>query len=751
MNWNKLAFHIVYITVVFSSCSEERKSLVSFVDPFIGTSGHGHTFPGACLPFGMVQLSPDTGIEGWDWCSGYHTSDSSIMGFSHTHLSGTGAPDLGDVLIMPMTGAAHFFPGSKDGRQEGYRSRFSHETEVARPGYYSVKLDDYNIKVELTATSRAGFHRYTFPQSEKSAVIIDLVHGIGDTTLQSKVNIVDSVTITGYRRSNGMIMGHQVYFCAKFSKPFDSVSYLAIDTIGDPRQKLDSEGKIVLHYKTETNEQLLLKVGLSMVNEEGAMKNVDQEIREWNFDYYVQQAEKIWEDKLSKIEIESPDVEQKKTFYTALYHSLVCPNLISDVDGTYRGWDGKIHVDTTHTYYTNFSLWDTYRAFHPLHSLLYPEMNLSFINSMIQRYREAGHLPMLEYGTYETYIMIGFHSIPVIAEAILQNQEGIDYGLAFNAMKASAMNDYQGVGYLKERGYIPSDLDSNSVSKMLEYAYDDWCVAQVAKKLNKDDDYRYFMNRAKSYAKVFDSSTGLMRGRLADGSWRTPFNPKKTTPLGRGDFTEANSWQYSFYVPQDVNGLIALMGGDEAFALKLDSLFSVKEDGSNKVGDVTGLIGQYAQGNEPSHHIAYLYNFVGQPSKGQRYITEIKSSLYSAARDGLSGNDDCGQMSAWYVFSALGFYPVTPGINYYVIGSPSFSQAKLHLPNGNTFSISAPNASAVNYYIKSARLNKNQYAKTYITFEEILKGGTMEFELNSEPQEDWGTELSDRPRAEIPK
>jgi predicted alpha-1,2-mannosidase len=757
MRLNIIGQSIVVLSFLFSCSGPQEKtnsgieSKTDFVDPFIGTATVGHTYPAATLPFGMVQVGPDTGNKGWDWCSGYHSQDSSILGFSHTHLSGTGAADMGDILFIPVVGETVFDAGDKENPASGYRSRFSHSSETAKPGYYSVKLDDYNIFAEMTASQRVGFHRYTFPESSQAGVIIDLEHGMEDVTQESSIRVVDNQTITGYRNSSGFIKDQHIYFCARFSKPFETVTSYIDGEEGEERNFSGKVCKVFLRFKTEPDEKVFVKVGLSATGEEGAMKNLQKEIPGWDFEKTMEEANDLWNEYLSKIEVETINDEQKTIFYTALYHSLVSPNLVTDVDGSYRGWDGEVYkTKGSQELYTNFSLWDTYRAIHPLYALLFPDKNVDFINSMLQRYNEINQLPINEYGQNETYCMIGYHSVPVISEAILKDQEGFSYELAYKAMKESAMDDSRGVGYMKKYKYIPSELESNSVSKVLEYAYDDWCIARVAKKLWKMDDYTYFIDRAKFYENQFDPSTGFMRGRHADGSWVTPFDPKSVSILNQGDFTEGNSWQYTFYVPQDVNALIELMGGDEGFCTKLDTLFNTDPSIDNeRAWDVTGLIGQYAHGNEPSHHIAYLYNFAGEPWKTQEMVHRIKTELYSSGRDGLCGNDDCGQMSAWYIFSALGFYPVTPGMDYYVIGSPSIKSAKLHLPNGKEFVVKAESASDSNYYIQSAMLNGKNHSKSFVKYEDILKGGLLEFNMGNTPQTDWATKLNERPASRI--
>ena len=742
------------------SCNEEENNfhdVSAYVNPFIGTAAHGHTYPGATLPFGMVQLSPDTGNKNWDWASGYHSSDSSIMGFSHTHLSGTGAADMGDILLMPMTGVPKFNPGTKENPDEGYRSRFSKSSELARPGYYSVILNDYNIKAELTTSLRVGFHQYTFNKGNNTWFIIDLGHGISNKNVESHLKIIDNNKVSGFRHSTGFVKDHLIYFYAEFSKPFKSYITYTDGNKGNNRTVGGKICKAALHFDTKEGEKILVKVGLSTVNEKGAMKNILAEIPDWNFEKIVKNAKETWENELSKVKVKSGDNDKKTIFYTALYHNLVSPNLISDVDGSYRGWDGKIHKSDKN-FYTNYSLWDTYRATHPLYVLLYPDKDVQFINSMLERYKEIGELPINEYGINETFCMIGNHAIPVIADAFLKGVKGFDPELAYEAVKHSSVNN--GYNYkvdwskYMKYGYLPSDLvHVESVSRTLELTYDDWCVAQMAKKLGKIDDYRYFSRRAAFYKNLFDKNTSFMRGRNSDGSWVSPFDPIKVThsETGVGDYTEANAWQYTWSVQHDVNGLIELMGGGKRFVTKLDSLFLLPSKVYGYCLDVSGLIGQYAQGNEPCQHIAYLFNYAGMPWKTQKIVHKIKTTLYFNSRDGLCGNDDCGQTSAWYVFGALGFYPVTPGADFYVIGTPSFSYVKLKLPNGNKFVIKAHNLSDNNYYIQSAKLKGKNYTKSYISYDDIKKGGIMEFTMGPGPQKKWGSKTKDCPVQRIIK
>ncbi|MCO4292907.1 GH92 family glycosyl hydrolase [Solitalea sp. MAHUQ-68] len=746
----KISLSILLSTTINVS---QAQKLTSYVDPFIGTAGHGHTFPGATLPFGMVQLSPDTGTEGWDWCSGYHSSDSSIIGFSHTHLSGTGGADYGDILLMPTIGAWKLNPGSKNNPSEGYRSRFKHETELASPGYYSVFLEDYKIKAELTATTRVGFHRYTFPKSPVSNIVIDLKHGISDEVRESFIQINGNDEVVGLRRSKGWADDQYVYFIIKFSKPFKKFAVAdGQDLVVDGRKMEGKEVKGIFRFTTKEGEEILTKVAISSVSIEGARKNLEAELPGWDFEQIKTAADKTWEKQLQKIKINSPvdsldsaKVDQKKIFYTALYHCFIHPNVYNDVDGQYRGMDKQIHK-TTGNHYTVFSLWDTFRALHPLFTIIDPEKNNEIIQSLLDDYLQSGHLPIWELASNETGTMIGYHSVPVISDMILKGLATFDTGLAYEAMKKSAMDDDRGLKYYKLNGFIPRELENNAVSKQLEYAYDDWCIAQVAQKLGKQNDYEYFLTRALTYKNVFDPAVGFMRGRNVYGQWNPNFNPSQVSILGSGDFTEGNSWQYSFFAPQDINGMIELYGGNEKFTAKLDSLYNQKPLNDNEHAlDVTGLIGQYAQGNEPSHHVAYLYSFAGQPWKTQKLVNKIATELYTANRDGLCGNEDCGQMSAWYVFSALGFYPVNPASGQYTIGTPLFESVTINPDTEKAFTINATNGSEDQHYIQSASLNNNPYAKGFISHSDIIKGGLLAFNLSSTPNKEWAVAAENRP------
>ncbi len=741
---NGIRLTVILLLIVGINISAQTNE-TRYVDPFIGTGGHGHTYPGATLPHGMVQLSPDNGTEGWDWCSGYHYSDSTIMGFSHTHLSGTGIGDYGDILFMPTTGAVKTVPGPKTDPDSGYSSRFSHKDEHASPGYYSVILKDYKIKAELTATDHAGFQRYTFPATEEANVIIDLNHGIQDKTTGSEIKIINKKTIEGYRRSTGWAKDEIVYFYAEFSKPFESYGIAENDK--QFPDKSFAEGKDIqafVRYSTSAGEKILIKVGISFVSIEGAKKNLTAEIPGWDFDGIRQLAEEKWNKALSVISVESKSKKDKTIFYTALYHALLTPNVFSDVDGKYMGMDRKIHtVAKGHEMYTVFSLWDTFRAEQPLFTIIEKKRDIDMVRSLIAKYKSGGELPVWELAANETWTMIGYHSVPVITDAYFKGLRDFNVEEAYKAMKNSAMQDKNGLKYYKEMGYIPADLENESVSKTLEYAYDDWCIAKMAKALGKEKDYKYFINRAKFFENVFDPSTCLMRAKK-NGEWVKPFDPYSVS----GNYTEANAWQYSFFVPQDVDGLINLMGGDAKFLSMLDELFDTKPKLTGRdQADITGMIGQYAQGNEPSHHMAYLYNYAGEPWKTQGRVHQIVTKLYTDSTDGLCGNDDCGQMSAWYVFSAMGFYPVCPGDNTYIIGTPLFDKVVINT-GGKKFVITADGVSSKDFYIKSAELDGKAYPYSYIKNSDIEHGGSLVFKMASEPS-NWGTSQESRPVSEI--
>lgn len=714
-----------------------------YVDPFIGTGGHGHTYPGATMPFGMVQLSPDTRLEGWDGCSGYHYTDSIIYGFSHTHLSGTGVPDYCDILFMPTTDKYYLKNGYNEAIENGYGSRFNKKTEFAKPGFYSVKLDDYGIFVELTASPRVGFHKYLFPNNKNAFVTIDLTHR--DEVLESSLKQINEFEIEGMRRSREWSKDQYIFFVARFNEPIKNLNLAVNDTI---KQELkEAQGKNIkagLDFGKISKDELLVKVAISAVSCEGARKNLESEIPHWNFTDIKEKANEAWNKELNKIDITS-DKSTKVIFYTALYHNMVVPNLFMDVDSQYRGTDLHVHKAEGFTNYTVFSLWDTYRATHPLYTIIDQKRTNDFIKTFINQYKNGGRLPMWELAGYYTGCMIGYHAVPVIADAYLKGIRDYDIDLAFESMVHSAMLDRLGLESYKKYGYIPADKESESVSKTLEYAYDDWCIAQMANELRKTDDYNYFTKRAQSFKNLYDPSTGFMRAKMF-GAWKHPFDPAEVD----FNYTEANAWQYSFYVPQDVSGLINLMGGKEKFSLKLDQLFTIGNEttGRHQV-DITGLIGQYAHGNEPSHHMSYLYNFVNQPWKTQEMVRRIMKEMYSTNPDGLIGNEDCGQMSAWYVLSAMGFYSVTPASNIYIIGSPALKEARINLESGKTFTIKAKNLSNKNIYIQSATLNGEAYTKSYINHETIMNGGEIVFVLGEKSNKEWGSGDNDIPVSSI--
>ena len=755
----------------------QTKDFTRWVDPFIGTGGHGHTFPGATMPFGMVQLSPDTRTDNWDGSSGYHYSDDIIYGFSHTHLSGTGIPDYCDILFMPTTGQYASYPTKTLQGFRGYPSRFSHATERAEPGYYTVKVDDDQLKVELTAATRVGLHRYTFPASKESA--IDLNLDWRDKVLDSGIKVIGKTRIEGYRRSSSWAKDQIIYFVAEFSRPFTN----AIPADGLPEAE---RRNIVFKFNTQQGEQILLKVALSPASIEGARKNLTAEMPGWDFDKVRSDAKAAWNKELSKIEVSGGTDAQTKTFYTALYHTMIQPNIFNDVDSSYRGRDGKIHniaddgvsgqslqkpareqgrnnqrsttalpngrASAPSDQYTVFSLWDTFRAAHPLYTIIDQKRTADFINTFIRIYEQGGRLPVWDLWGEETDCMIGYHAVSVIADAMAKGIKGFDYQKAYEAAKHSAELDHFGLAAYKRRGYISSEDENESVSKTLEYAYDDWCIAEMssvlyteraqkrnytAEQANRDPQLQkyakegdYYSARAGYYENLFDPKSGFIRPKR-NGGFVTPFAPNEVT----FNFTEGNSWVYSFFVPQDLFHLVKLYGGKDKFVEKLDALFTTTDKLTGRdQPDITGLIGQYAHGNEPSHHIAYLYDYAGQPWKTQKYVRQILDEFYKPTPDGLIGNEDCGEMSSWYILSASGFYPVTPGDAFYVFGSPLFPELKYRLENGKTFTIRANNVSSTNKYIRSAKLNGTTLDAPILPHEEIMNGGTLEFEMTDTPE-----------------
>jgi len=736
----KKIFILLLLSVAVSSVSLAQKTPADYVNTFIGTGGHGHTYPGATMPFGMVQLSPDTRLEGWDGCGGYHYDDSYIYGFSHTHLNGTGIPDLCDILFTATTGETRWNNGS-DGKP-GYGSKFKHSSESSAPGYYKVVLDDYKITAEHSATKRVGMHSYTFPAGTESNILVDLFHR--DEVLESSIKVISNTQIEGLRRSRSWAENQYVYFVAEFSKPFNSFE-IAVDNQVKPGIKsADNQKNIkaIFHFNTTAGEKIYIKVGISAVNENGARLNMKTEIPGWDFDQVRNNAKASWNKELSKIEVEGGTDQQKTVFYTALYHTMVNPNTCIDVDGSYRGRDLKVHKDISFTNYTVFSLWDTYRACHPLMTIIDQKRTLNYINTFLNQYDKGGLLPVWELAGNETFCMIGYHSVPVIVDAYVKGIKGFDTEKAFEAMRKSATREGNiGLKALDQNGFVSTEDESESVSKTLEYAYDDWCIAQFAKSIGKDDEYKYFVKRGQNYKNIFDTSTGFMRAR-SNGGWFNPFDPFEVN----FNYTEANSWQYSFTTVQDLSGFIQLQGGKTNMAIKLDQLFSVSSKTSGRdQSDITGLIGQYAHGNEPSHHIAYLYPFAGQPWKTQKLVHQILNTLYHNNPDGLTGNEDCGQMSAWAVMSAMGFYPVTPGTDEYVIGTPWFSKMTINLENRKKFIIKANGISTNNFYIQSAMLNGKKHEASFLKHSDIMNGGELSFTMSGKPNKKWGVGIGNEP------
>ena len=707
----------VALATIFSVSAQDY---TQYVNPFIGTGGHGHVFLGANVPFGNIQAGPTQKKQGWDWCSGYHYSDSTVIGFGQMHLSGTGIGDLGDVSLLPMTN-----PSQRE-------VKFSHKAEYVRPGYYSVMLAS-GIRVELTATQRVALHRYSFPaDATKGYIALNLAQGIGwDKMTSCKFKQESDKIITGFRMSEGWAKDQRVYFVAEFSEPV-KLEENERDTIG-------------IFSVASTNQPLLVKVGISAVSVENARENLQQELPGWNFASVVAKANADWNRELSKIAIKTQDERAKRIFYTALYHTMIAPSVFSDVNGEYRGADGKTHKGDF-TDYTTFSLWDTYRAAFPLMTLIQPEMQRDLAETMLHIFKQQGKLPVWHLMGNETDCMVGNPGIPVLVDIALKGFN-VDKKAVFEAVKASAMRDERGMGLLKKYGYIPCDLDpeKETVAKGLEYALADACIAKLAKQLGKTEDYKYFYKRSQSYRDFyFDKQTKFMRGVTSDHKFREPFDPFSTVHR-QDDYTEGNAWQYVWLVPHDVHGLVAAFGGEKPFVSKLDSLFIVNGDmGADASPDITGLIGQYAHGNEPSHHILYMYNYVGQPWKGADKIRYVLANLYHDDFDGLSGNEDVGQMSAWYILSSVGFYQVDPAGGRYVFGSPLFDEATLNVGNGKTFRVVAHNNSSENKYIQSAKLNGKPYTRSYIDFKDIVRGGTLEFVMGNKPSQ-FGVKPSDRP------
>ena len=725
----------------------------SMVDPFIGTGGHGHTFPGPVVPNGMIQPSPDTRIDGWDACSGYYYEDSSINGFSHTHVSGTGCADYGDILIMPTVGEQDYKNQDLISQSLPYASSFSHENEVAVPGYYSVFLDRYSVKAELSSTKRAAIHRYTFPQSDNSGFIVDMDYSIQrQRNMDMNIDVLSDTEICGYKTTKYWAFDQQIAFYAKFSKPFTYEIYTDTMTVNNGK-KLPLY-KALLKFETAKDEQILVKVGVSAVDVEGARKNVEAEIPEWDFEKVRTDAHNEWNKYLSKIDIKSADAKNKEIFYTALYHTAISPNLFTDVDGRYLGMDLEVHQgNVDKPVYTIFSLWDTFRALHPLLSIIDPKLNNDFITSLLLKHKEGGVFPMWDLASNYTGTMIGYHAVSLIADAYTKGNADFDLKEAYEACLRAAEYDTTGIKcpaavlphlmpkakyYKNTLGYVPCDKDNESVAKALEYAYNDYCISILAEANNDMENAEKYKDYSKAYQKYFDKSTRFMRGLDSKGKWRTPFNPRSSNHRN-DDYCEGTAWQWTWFVPHDVDGLIELMGGKTQFIEKLDSLFTADSslEGDLVSADITGLIGQYAHGNEPSHHIIHLYNYADQPWKTQELVDSVFHSQYFNAPDGLSGNEDCGQMSAWYIMNSIGIYQVCPGKPVYSIGRPLFDEVTVNLPDNKQFIVKTVNNSRENKYIEKAVLNGVPLEKPFINHEDIKNGGVLEFTMTSQPTK-WG-------------
>ena len=740
MKLSELSFGILLL-FSFSACVSQQPDAetecyaIEYVNPFIGTDFTGNTYPGAQAPFGMVQLSPDNGLPGWDRISGYFYPDSTIAGFSHTHLSGTGAGDLYDISFMPVT-----LPYKEADAPLGIHSLFSHDEETASAGYYQVRLKDYDINVELTATERCGIQRYTFPEAD-AAIFLNLRKAMNwDFTNDTRIEVVDSVTIQGYRFSDGWARDQHIYFRTRFSKPFASVQLDTAAVIKDGK-RIGSSAIARFDFHTSAGEQILVTTAISGVSMEGAARNLAAEAPADDFDKYLAATRKNWNEQLSKVEIKSNDIDEKVKFYTALYHSMLAPTIYSDVDGAYYGPDKQVHQADGWTNYSTFSLWDTYRAAHPLYTYIEPQRVNDMVKSFLAFSEQNGRLPVWNFYGSETDMMIGYHAVPVIVDAYLKGIGDFDPKKALAVCVATAnIDEYRGIGLYKKYGYVPYDVTDHynsenwSLSKTLEYAYDDYCIARMAEKLGEKQIADEFYKRSLNYKNVYNSQTTFMQPRNNKGSFIENFSPDDYTP----HICESNGWQYFWSVQQDVDGLISLVGGKERFTQKLDSMFTYNPSADEDLPIFsTGMIGQYAHGNEPSHHVIYLFNAIGQPWKTQKYAAEVMHELYKNTPAGLCGNEDCGQMSAWYVFSAMGFYPVDPISGKYEIGTPMYPEMKMHLANGKTFTILAPAVSKENIYIQSVKLDGKPYDKSYITHEQIMNGSIFEFEMGNKPGKVW--------------
>lgn len=707
-----------------------EEDLIGYTNPMIGTDFTGNTYPGAQVPFGMVQLSPDNGLPGWDRISGYYYPDSTIAGFSHTHLSGTGAGDLYDISFMPVTN-----PYKTGAEPLGIYSSFSHNDESASAGYYRVLLKDYNINVELTATERCGIQRYTFPEAE-SSIFLNLKKAMNwDFTADSHIEVVDSCTIRGYRHSWGWSPKQYIYFQTRFSRPFDAFQLDTTAITTKDKGRIGTAAVARFDFKTKQNEEILVTTALSSTSMEAAARNLEAEAPKDDFDFYMKQAQENWTKELAKIEVTSDDADKKTIFYTAMYHAMLAPTIYSDVDGSYFGPDGQVHQAEGWTNYSTFSLWDTYRASHPLFTYLQPERVSDMIQCFLHFYEQNGALPLWNLYGWETDMMIGYHAVPVIVDAYLKGIGDFDPVKALEACVTTAnRDDYRSIGFYKEKGYVASDHENWSMSKTMEYAYDDYCIARMAEAMGEKEIADEFYRRSQNYRNVFNPETSFMQPRDSKGNFIPNYDPEAYIE----DICESNGWQYYWSVAHDIDGLIELTGGEARFAERLDSMFTYETADKSKLPIFsTGMIGQYAHGNEPGHHVIYLYNRVKQPWKTQQYAAQVMHTLYKNTPDGICGNEDCGQMSSWYVFSAMGFYPVDPISGQYEIGSPIFPEVKMYLANGKTFVVRAENVSDENIYIQSVTVNGQPYNKSYITHEMIMQGDTIHFVMGNKPGPVW--------------
>lgn len=737
MNKKSLLF-VPVLSLCLASCGssqkgQEMEDLTQFVDPRIGTGGHGHVFYGANVPYGFIQLGPTSIPQSWDWVSGYHVSDSTVIGFPHTHLSGTGIGDLHDINVMPVVGEVTYSRGDASSYETGLWSYSDRSKEVVTPGYYRTHLSRYNVDVELTATKRVGFHKYTFLGNESPAIVFDMVNGgCWDKTTEAVIRVVNDSTVSGYRYSKGWADDQRVFFRAEFSRKFDNVEFIVNDSVKEGDMAKGAQLFARVNFAAGNQEPVYMKVALSPTSEEGAQLNMQAELSGWDFEKTIAGAKAAWNKELNKVKVYTTDEASKKIFYTSLYHTLFAPSEFCDVNGDYYGADKQMHKGEGFVNYTTFSLWDTYRAAQPLMTILHPEKMSDIINTMLHIHQQQGKLPVWHLMGCETNCMVGNPGVPVVADAILKDIKGFDTELAFKALKESSMLPERGMEHRIEYGFIPADKMTEAIAYDMEYAIADWAVAQAAQKLGKQEDYEYFLKRSKSYKNYFDASTGFMRGKMLDGSWRTPFSPYASSHR-EDDYCEGNAWQYTWLVPHDVEGLVECFGSKEAFVNKLDSLFLANGDmGEASSPDISGLIGQYAHGNEPSHHTVYLYTLVGQPWKTADRIKEILHTMYTDQPDGLSGNEDVGQMSAWYILSSFGFYQVEPAGGKFVFGYPNFDKVEIAVPAGK-FVIERENKGQQNNYIQGIVFNGTEYKKPWIEYADIMKGGELKFLMGDEP------------------